>query len=171
MLLVRWLFVTNRVLTENQVMMVAANDDGGFILFVAGTVVQYDVSLEAVAMGAGFIAFFSKLDAVFGVGDDSVAGERVVRAATADRDAHVGILQQLIVLEAATLDGDTYEHPAVAIAPGDISPDQTVVRVAAGMNAHPRIILDRTTFDGDVLGVPLKADPVAIVIPHGATAH
>ena len=39
------------------------------------------------------------------------------------------------------------------------------------MNTHPRIVLDRAIFDSDVLGVPLKADPVTVVIPHGATAH
>ncbi len=91
--LVCWLFMTDGVLVKDHVVMVAANDDGGFFLFVTGTVVQYDVSLEAVAMCAGFIAFFSKLDAVFGVGDDSVAGECVVRAAATNGDAHAGVFE------------------------------------------------------------------------------
>ena len=45
------------------------------------------------------------------------------------------------------------------------------MRVAPGMNADPGVVLDRTIFDGDVLGVPLKADPVTVIIPHCATAH
>ena len=45
------------------------------------------------------------------------------------------------------------------------------MRVAAGVNTHPGVVLDRAIFDSDVLGVPLKADPVTVIIPHGATAH
>ena len=47
--LVCWLFMTDGVLVKDHVVMVAANDDGGLFLFVTGAVVQYDVSLEAIA--------------------------------------------------------------------------------------------------------------------------
>ena len=101
--------MTNRVLTEYQVMVVTANDDGRPFSFVTGTVVQDHIALEAIPMSSCIDLFLAKLDSRLGVGDDSVAGERVVRAATADRDAHVGILQQMVVLEATILDLHAYE--------------------------------------------------------------
>ena len=107
----------------------------------------------------------------FSVGDDEIAEKRVVRAAASDLYAAAGVLQPLVVLEAAILDSYAYEQSTVSVPRDGVPPDQAVVRVAAGMNAHPRIILDRAIFDGDVLGVPLKADPVTVIIPHGATAH
>ena len=63
-LLTCWFFVTDGVLAEDDVVMVAANDDGGLFLFVTGAVVQYDVSLEAIAMGTRFNRFVAKLDSM-----------------------------------------------------------------------------------------------------------
>ena len=82
--LVRWLFVANHVLAENQVVMVSTNDDRGLPFLNSGSVVQNNVTLETVAMCTGFSAFISKLDALFGVGDDSIAGKRVVSAVATD---------------------------------------------------------------------------------------
>ena len=82
--LVRWLFVTNGVLTKHQVVMVAVNKNGGPVVLVRGSVVQNGVTLEAVAMSASFRGFFAKFDSVFGVGHDAIAEKHVVRAAATD---------------------------------------------------------------------------------------
>ena len=89
--------------------MVAANKNGGSVVLASGVIVQNDVTLEAVAMSACFRGFFAKFDSVFGVGNDTIAEKRVVRAPATDRDAWAGVFQQLVVLETATLDGDAYE--------------------------------------------------------------
>ena len=101
--------MTNRVLTEYQVMVVTANDDGRPFSFVTGTVVQDHIALEAIPMSSCIDLFLAKLDSRLGVGDDAIANNRVVRAPATDRDAAAGVLQQLVVLEAAALDGDAYE--------------------------------------------------------------
>ena len=107
--ILRWFFMTNGVLTKHQIVMVAANKNGGSVVLASGFIVQDDVTLEAVAMSACFRGFFAKFDSVFGVGNDTIAEKRVVRAPATDRDAWAGVFQQLVVLETATLDGDAYE--------------------------------------------------------------
>ena len=149
--LVGWLFVTNRVLAEIQVVVVAANDDGGICISFPAAVVQNDVLIEAIAMGAQFGGFVAKLDAVPGIGDDAISGEGIVRAAAADGDPRTGVLQELVILEAAILDGNTHEEPAVSIASSNVATDEAVVRVASRMNAHAHVVLDRTIFDRHVL--------------------
>ena len=101
--------MTNRVLTEYQVMVVTANDDGRPFSFVTGTVVQDHIALEAIPMSSCIDLFLAKLDSRLGVGDDAIANNRVVRAPATDGDTRAGVLHEPVILEAAALDGDAYE--------------------------------------------------------------
>ena len=101
--------MTNRVLTEYQVMVVTANDDGRPFSFVTGTVVQDHITLEAIPMSSCIDLFLAKLDSRLGVGDDSIANNRVVRATGPDGDTRARVLHEPVILEAATLDGGAYE--------------------------------------------------------------
>ncbi|MDP7400212.1 MAG: hypothetical protein QF541_25340, partial [Lentisphaeria bacterium] len=56
--ILRWFFMTNGVLTKHQIVMVAANKNGGSVVLASGVIVQNDVTLEAVAMSACFRGFF-----------------------------------------------------------------------------------------------------------------
>ena len=107
--ILRRFFMTNRVLTEYQVMVVAANDDGRTLSFVTGTVVQDHIALEAIPMSSCIDLFLAKLDSRLGVGDDAIANNRVVRAPATDGDTWAGVFHEPVILEAAALDDGAYE--------------------------------------------------------------
>src|SRR5205823_12380604 len=105
--------VADHVVAEHQVVVLAADDDGrGRRLPPA--VVQHDVLLEPVAMGAHRLALVAEGDAGVVVAHDAVAAEQVVRVLVPEGDAALAIPLEGVVLEPAVPHAPAAEQPVPA---------------------------------------------------------
>src|SRR5438128_2027510 len=111
----------------------AADDDGG--LGLAHTVVQDDVLLEAIAVGAHRLGFGAEGDAGGVVASDAVALEEIVRILVADGNAAAFVALKRVVGEESMLDAPADEQAVLGVAQGAIAAQDRMLRAAARVQA------------------------------------
>src|SRR5262249_44001179 len=87
--------VTDHVIAEYQVMMLAVDDDRGCRLLA--TVIEYDVCLELIAVRAHRRGLVAERDAARTITEDPVAAEPIVRILVPDRQAALLVALKRVV--------------------------------------------------------------------------
>ena len=101
------------VLAEDQIIVMAANDDADAAFL--GAVVEDAVGLEDIAVSAHRLALFAEEHAGLGVGGNEIAAEEIVRVLVADGDAGALVAANLIVLETTVLNAPADVEAVVAV--------------------------------------------------------